>query len=401
MAWRRIVREVVKAMDRRSARWRGTRRVLVYVRSAMHVAVLEPITRELERDGRITVRYVCDRENQRDAIDRACGRTARWTTRQRAGWSAIDLLIASDPWSVPTLHRCQRRINFFHGVAGKYDLDDPAHLPIGFDLYDRVAFVNEERMRRYVARGVVRREAAVLVGFPRLDAVVNGRYDGAAVRQRLGLAAGRRTAIYAPTWSPASSLNAAGEQIIASLARSGWNVVIKPHAWSFDPDPKYSGGIDWRRRLRAIERAGQVVLCEDADASPLLAAADLMVTDHSSIGFEFCLLDRPVIVFDAPDLAVVARINPQRIAALRSAARVVRDPSEIGRAADEEMADAGRLRERRAAVARPLFHDPGRATERALDVVYHLLELRRRLAVSPEHGSAAPAADWHGARVNP
>ena len=99
---------------------------------------------------------------------------------------------------------------------------------------------------------------------------------------------------------------------------AGLNVIIKPHDLSFDPDPKYSGGIDWRRRLRAIERAGRVVVASRPrlDAA---AARDAMslVTDHSSIAFEFCLLDRPIVVVDAPDLPRVARINPERIALLR------------------------------------------------------------------------------------
>ena len=45
------------------------------------------------------------------------------------------------------------------------------------------------------------------------------------------------------------------------------------------------------------------------DITPLLAAADLLVTDHSTVGFEFALLDRPLIVFDAPDLRAAARID--------------------------------------------------------------------------------------------
>ena len=76
----------------------------------------------------------------------------------------------------PPLYR--RRVNFFHGVAGKYDLDNPGHLPAGFEQYDRVAFVNTDRMRRYIEQGVVSRDAAVLVGFPKIDALVNGGYDG-------------------------------------------------------------------------------------------------------------------------------------------------------------------------------------------------------------------------------
>ena len=350
------------------------RRVLIYVRTAMHAGVLDPIARRLERDRRIDVRYMAERAGEEQPIAAACGRPLPWLSAWRGRWMRVDLLVTADPWSPPTLYRCRRRVNFFHGVAGKYDLDNPGHLPAGFEQYDRVAFVNTDRMRRYLEQGIVGRDAAVLVGFPKIDALVNGGYDGAAVRARLGLES-RRTAIYAPTWSPASSLHLAGEAIVASLVDAGWNVILKPHARSLDPEERYSGGVDWRQRLRSIEVPGRVVLCEDGDASPLLAASDLMVTDHSSIGFEFCLLDRPVIVFDAPDLARVARINPERIAELRGAARVVGDASLVGPAANEEMAHPERLRAERRAAAQPLFHEPGSATERALSLLYSVLDL--------------------------
>ena len=31
---------------------------------------------------------------------------------------------------------------------------------------------------------------------------------------------------------------------------AGWNVIAKLHDRSFDPDPKYTGGIDWRARFQ-------------------------------------------------------------------------------------------------------------------------------------------------------
>lgn len=375
MTWRSIARRAVDGFD--SAVQRAVRRrVIMYVRTAMHAAVLEPIARVLERDRRIDVRYLAERAGDEQQIADACGRPLPWISAWRSRWTRVDLLVTADPWSPPTLYRCRRRVNFFHGVAGKYDLDNPSQLPAGFEQYDRVAFVNADRMRRYLEQGIVSRDAAVLVGFPKIDELVNGRYDAAAVRAGLALETHRRTAIYAPTWSPASSLHLAGEAIVASLVAAGWNVILKPHARSLDPDERYSGGVDWRQRLRAIEVPGRVVLCEDGDASPLLAASDLMVTDHSSIGFEFCLLDRPVIVFDAPDLARVARINPERIAELRSAARVVADASSVGRVANDEMEHPERLHAERRAAAQPLFHEPGAATERALSLLYSVLELR-------------------------
>jgi hypothetical protein len=61
--------------------------------------------------------------------------------------------------------------------------------------------------------------------------------------------------------------------------------------------------------------------------------------------------------------------------ALRSAARVVADPSEVGAAAGDEIAHPQRRRAARLRVARPLFHDPGNATERALTLIYELVDL--------------------------
>jgi CDP-glycerol glycerophosphotransferase (TagB/SpsB family) len=100
-----------------------------------------------------------------------------------------------------------------------------------------------------------------------------------------------------------------------------------------------------------------------------------MVTDHSSIGFEFCVLNRPLIVYDAPRLAAHARINPDRIALLRSTATVVKDPCELS-AALRLAADAPQEREAdRRRVANEIFYRPGTATGRALRLVYDLLGL--------------------------
>jgi hypothetical protein len=362
-------------LDQRVRGHHARRHVLVYARNAMHVAVMDPVVSVLEADLRITISYLAETPSKQAHIERATARPRRWVRAAAAARRRVDLFLSADPWNSPTLYRCYGRMNFFHGVAGKYDLDDPSHLPIGFDEWDRVAFINADRMQRYAALGILKPGAAVLVGFPKLDALVNGRIDGAAVRRGLGLDPRQRTALYAPTWSSASSLNMAGDAIIGSLAAAGFNVIVKPHDLSFDLSRKYSGGIDWRERLRAIERSGQIVVTHDADASRLMAASDVLVTDHSSIGFEFCLLDRPILVIDAPDLPRVARINPERIALLRSAARVVYEPSAIGSAAIEELADPGRRAADRAAIARASFFEPGTATERAVDVAYELLQL--------------------------
>jgi CDP-Glycerol:Poly(glycerophosphate) glycerophosphotransferase len=363
-------------IDRMLGRFSGRRRVLVDARTAMNFAILAPVFERLQRDPRLDVFFAADRPADILEAVRATGIRSRIHTRQAMEWRRFDLCLTADPWDPIRLRRCRRLANFFHGIAGKYDLDTPVNLPIGFNQYDRVAFINDDRMQRYLEAGIVGRDAAILVGYPKVDALVNGRYDAAAIHGRLQLEMHRSTAIYAPTWSPASSLHLAGEDIVKSLLDAGFNVIVKLHDRSLDPsEPRFSGGIDWRARFAGIHVPGRIAFVEWADSSPLLAASDVMVTDHSSIGFEFCLLDRPLIIFDAPDLLRVARINPEKVALLRSAARVVRTAPEAGPAARDEMDHPDHLGEARRAVARQMFHEPGTATERALAMVYDLLDL--------------------------
>jgi CDP-glycerol glycerophosphotransferase (TagB/SpsB family) len=190
--------------------------------------------------------------------------------------------------------------------------------------------------------------------------------------------------LYAPTYSTASSLHLAGEDIVRTLVRSGFNVIVKLHDRSLDADPRYNDGIDWRRRFGALEREtgpSRVRFSTASDSSPLLAAADIMVTDHSSVGFEFLVLDRPLIVFDAPDLPAAARINPEKIALLRSAATVVTTCDELAVQATASLAAPQRLSTARRRVARDLFFDPGCATGRSVNLVRGLL-----------YGDSVPAA---------
>jgi hypothetical protein len=366
----------IRRADRFVARLSHKRRVLVDARTAMNFAILAPVFERLQRDPRIAVLFTADRPADVIAAARASGVHAKIHARPAVEWRRIDLCLSADPWDPIRLRRCGCRANFFHGLAGKYDLDDPGRLPIDFKRYDRVAFVNADRMRRYLEAGIVRRDAAALIGYPKVDALVNRRYDAAAIHGRLQLEMHRPTAIYAPTWSPASSLHLAGEEIVKSLVDAGFNVIVKLHDRSLDPtEPKFSGGIDWRARFAHLHAPGRVAFVEWADSSPLLAASDVMVTDHSSIGFEFCLLDRPLLIFDAPDLARVARINPEKIALLRGAARVVSRAVEVGPAALKEMEHPEHCADARWRIARDMFYEPGTATERALAMVYQLLEL--------------------------
>ena len=363
---------VVHRIDHAIGRLTPRRDVIVELRTPVYHAVLGPVAEALAEDPDV---HVCFTAEHPDRVSQLVP-PDRFVTREAAEWRRFDLYLNADPWAPAPLRRVASRVNFFHGVAGKYDLDNPADLPLGFERYDRVAFVNRDRMLRYLGAHIVTPEQAVLVGYPKLDRLATGGFDAGAIRAALDLAPGFRTALYAPTYSEASSLHLAGEAIVTSLVAAGFNVLVKLHDRSLDPDPRYNAGIDWRARFAAVERAhakGRVCFTETADASPLLAVADVLVTDHSSIGFEYLVLDRPLIVYDAPDLARAARINEEKIVLLRSAATVGSTAAEVARLASAAVRLPHAQSNARRRVARELFHDPGRATARAVTMIRQLL----------------------------
>ncbi|HSK10116.1 MAG TPA: glycosyltransferase [Vicinamibacterales bacterium] len=417
---RRSLARAVHTVDRAIHRARSgeRQRILFEAASPMSFVIFSPVYQRLQRDPRLEFWFtVGGRTWEADRLYAAFGVTGGVVRADRVRWTKFDLVINTDFWDSTWVRRQTRRLHLFHGVAGKYNLDSPVDIAPTVRSYDRLLFPNEDRLRRYVEAGLVGpgSPVGVLVGYPKLDALVNGAIDGAAVLQRLGIEPGRPTVLYAPTWSPSSSLNLMGMDLVRALEAAGYNVIVKLHDRSLDPSDRGSGGIDWRAQFEPFRNDARVRLVTDPDATPLLAAADAMITDHSSIGFEYTPLDRPIVVIDCPQLLMRAQIAPSKVAELRRAAEVVSDVPGAVEAVARQLADPGMHRSERQDIARRFFYRPGTATERAVAAVYDLLELDTppvsrdapipvaqaapaRPARSP-HGNARIAVESEGRRV--
>ena len=384
-----VVNALHKADDYVAGSPRLPRRVMFEAANPMLFNVFRPVYERLSADPRISITLV-PHGSEFTAAEIFAGASGRdrLATPRRAAWMKPDLYINTDLWSMTWLRRRTRRVHLFHGVAGKYGLDAPRELAAEVKIFDRILFPNRDRLDRYVAAGLVDAggDVAALTGYPKADCLVNGSLGREAIAAGLGLDNSRPTVIYAPTWSERSSLNAVGEQVITVLADSGLNVIVKLHACSYTA--RGSGGVDWRERLRSYATRPNVFVVDDADASPYLVAADLLVTDHSTVGFEFMVLDRPVVVLHQQDLIDHARINPEKVALLQSAARVVHDISQLDEAVRDELRWPARLSTMRRKLAQDLFPGCGTATDRVMDVLYELLELR---AEQPAHAISGQA----------
>jgi len=124
------------------------------------------------------------------------------------------------------------------------------------------------------------------VGFPKLDGFFDGSYDRAGICRSLGIPADKPIILYAPTWSELSSTPVV-LPVLPGLARD-YTILVKLH------DHTIPSMIRLARRMAGIK------LVTDPDCTPLLFVADLLVSDVSSVVFEYALLNRPIILIQPP-----------------------------------------------------------------------------------------------------
>jgi hypothetical protein len=382
---RQAVVRLVRQVDRALTRGR-IRRILVDSRTAVNFEMVAPVVRAMAADARVQFTFTASQDpSALHRIYRQAPPGVRLLGPTRAALSRWDVYLTSDfTWA--TLPRGAARVQMFHGVGGKYGFDAPSE---SMRMWDRLFFVNERRLRNFIACGAIDRDSRAprLIGMPKVDCLADGSINRTEVLRAFGLDPSRPTVLYAPTWSPASSLNRMGEALIDRLGMLPVNIVVKLHDRSRDLRPIYSGGVDWVGRLRArldgMHPPGgtrRAVLADGANIAPCLVAADVMITDHSSAGFEYLLLDRPIVRIHLPELIEQAHVHTDYVQLLASASESVCDVHGTIAAVERALASPHDRSGARRAVARDLFYKPGTATERCVSALYELMEL------NPVHG---------------
>ncbi|MFJ4541617.1 CDP-glycerol glycerophosphotransferase family protein [Streptomyces tibetensis] len=172
--------------------------------------------------------------------------------------------------------------------AAAQGLDFPALLE-RIDKWDFSVSANSHTTRMW-ERAYPSRYVSLDHGYPRNDVYYTaGADDIRAVRARLGIAPGRRAVLYAPThrdyeagWTPRLDLAALADRL-------GDDTVLLVRGHYF-----YGGAASPLTNLR---RTGRIIDVSSYDpVEELCLAADVLVTDYSSIMFDYANLDRPIVI---------------------------------------------------------------------------------------------------------
>jgi CDP-glycerol glycerophosphotransferase (TagB/SpsB family) len=145
-----------------------------------------------------------------------------------------------------------------------------------------------------ILKGMYPNANLVSVGYAKTDPLFwplerRPRFDLVAA----GLDPKRPTIMYAPTHAP-SSFARMSDDFPAHFA--AWNVIVKPHYVSFFSSTRRS-----HRRLMQLwaqEPNCYVAPLDEFDPVPFMTVSDLLISDASSVLFEFAATGKPVVLCD-------------------------------------------------------------------------------------------------------
>ena len=100
------------------------------------------------------------------------------------------------------------------------------------------------------------------------------------------------TVLVSPSWGPGSLLNVLGDKLLDSLKDTQWRIIVRPHPQSKKSETEFLEGLEKKHNYCIWDYKS-----ENIDS---LSKADIMISDFSSIVFDFAFLfNRPVIYHNA------------------------------------------------------------------------------------------------------
>lgn len=187
-------------------------------------------------------------------------------------------------------------LNTWHGIGLK-NLGRTSRNPLGAaaSTYNMLqathvlspcAFMTNQHLHNFSMRNVSRAEIAE-IGYPRIDATLNAsRGEKADLRNQLRIDEDRPTLLYAPTWRGKKGRTTFDvEKLESDLA----------HLGSLNVNVIFLGHHLMLRHLSSLNQDGIVVPPASVNTNLLLSISDILITDYSSIFFDYLSTGRPII----------------------------------------------------------------------------------------------------------
>jgi hypothetical protein len=252
-------------------------RYLFFVSKPYSFAILEPLQHFIEAQSRGTVRwFLASTARNYDPP----GGTLFTPTEVRDYEPDVVLVpgnVVPPSWpglKVQIFHGLDDEVKGFYNISGLFDL----YCTPGPAMTRRFEIL-ANRHQHFLVRET---------GWPKLDPLAHP-HNSQLMRRELGLDPQQPVLLYAPTF-PRKYTSA--PDLLNSIAR----LSSGPYFWLVKFHPLMDDEIVNSYRVLCGEN---FLVVDDLNILPYMEAADILITDTSSVAYEFLLLDRPLITYRA------------------------------------------------------------------------------------------------------
>jgi hypothetical protein len=275
-------------------------KVLFVIGHEYHRASLDPVYETMKKRGRFDIHFTCTDEKERrwvffqrslkPQVEAGLRAEGLDVTDQRSGF---DVVVTGDIFRDPRQYGDSLLCFINHGTGIKTIL---YRLLAKHKDTRYVIFVEGDyRKRRIEDFGVQGSSEIVVVGYPKLDPIFQGKLDRNEILRRLRLDRSLPTVLFAPTYKP-TCLEEIRDRILPATV--GYNLIIKLHHYSWRG--KYAP--HWHHKIfeKAVKAYPHATLVPPQEHSilPFIFVADTMISEASSTIFEFLALGKVGIIFD-------------------------------------------------------------------------------------------------------
>lgn len=187
-------------------------------------------------------------------------------------------------------------VNLVHVFHAMVDLS--CYRKGSLDFYDSVLLTGEhevEAVRQVeMAREIAKPKKLVVAGLPCLDDLFRQKEE---LGSELNIQQQEiKTVLVAPSWGSKGCFSEYGTSFVQVLSRAGFSVIIRlhPHSVIFEP----AAVERWRTETQELDN---VVWDEQVFGTHAMSEADILISDASSIRFDFAFLyEKPVVSLEIP-----------------------------------------------------------------------------------------------------
>lgn len=284
---------------------RAVRRLVFYAESSIYYRYYEDYIDYILNNSDLAICYITsDAEDQIFDVAKAQPRIKPFYLKNMlaGAFARLDgkvLVLTAPDLNSGAIKRAPHPVHHvytFHGLSSAHHYFRPG----AFDHYDAMLCLGQYQVaevRKTEEIYSLKNKELVVAGYPRIEHIWREHQE----YRRLGNQANqRRVCLIAPSWwwdaRESNLLEGPIEDLFEEFGKTDFEVWLRPHP---EYIKRYGKRVDEIAKI--IDRYPNISLKTDLPSMQVLHEADVLITEHSSICFDFALgTERPVVFVDTP-----------------------------------------------------------------------------------------------------